>query len=73
MAVITTCGMIILHYEVEVSNMPKFNWSTRSSDSGEIVHLLIFLTIYNYKLLKASVENSSAQWAIFLTAIFLYG
>ncbi len=35
--------------------MPKLNmnWSTRSADSGKIVHLLIFLTIYTYKLLKA--------------------
>ncbi len=35
-----------------------------------IQNLIFFLTIYTYKLLqafppKASVENSSAQWAIF--------
>ncbi len=42
-----------LHYEVRVRPCLNMNWSTPSADSGQIVHLFIFLIIYNYKLLKA--------------------
>ncbi len=53
-----------LHYEVGVQTCLNINWSTRSADSGQIVHFFgddLQLQIIERISPKASVENLSAQ------------